>query len=86
MNRNHMHFATGLLGEDGVISGMRHSCTVLVYLDMAKAMDAGIKFFKSENGVVLTEGVDGHLPKEYFSKVVSKKGDTLWPLADAKRK
>jgi 2'-phosphotransferase len=86
MNRNHMHFATGLLGEDGVISGMRHSCTVLVYLDMAKAMDAGIKFFKSENGVVLTEGLDGHLPKEYFSKVVSKKGDTLWPLADAKRK
>jgi 2'-phosphotransferase len=86
MNRNHIHFATGLLGEDGVISGMRHSCTVLIYLDTAKALDVGVKFFKSENGVVLTEGIDGHLPKEYFSKVVSTKGEVLWPLADAKEK
>lgn len=67
-----------------MISGMRHSCTVLIYLDMAKALGAGIKFFKSDNGVVLTEGLDGHLPKEYFLKVVArKKGDTLWPLTDA---
>jgi len=86
MNRNHIHFATGLLGEDGVISGMRHSCTVLIYLDMTKALEAGVKFFKSENGVVLTEGIEGHLPKEYFSKVVSTKGEVLWPLADAKNK
>jgi 2'-phosphotransferase len=82
MNRNHIHFATGLLGEDGVISGMRYSCTHLVYVDLEKALEDGIKFFKSENGVILTDGVkgEGHLPKEYFSKVVTTKGEVLWPL------
>ena len=82
MKRNHIHFATGLLGEDGVISGMRHSCTVLVYLDLEKCLKDGIMFFKSENGVVLTEGVngEGYIPREYFRKVVTTKKDQLWPL------
>lgn len=81
MNRNHIHFATGLLGEEGVISGMRYNCTVLIYLDLEKALKDGITFFKSENGVVLSEGVnnEGYIPKEYFKKVVTKKGETLWP-------
>ena len=82
MKRNHIHFATGLLGEDGVISGMRYSCTVLVYLDLEKCLEDGIKFFKSENGVVLTEGFngEGYIPKEYFRKVVTTKGEKLWPV------
>jgi 2'-phosphotransferase len=55
---------------------------VLVYLDLEKCLREGMKFFKSENGVVLTEGVDGegYIPKEYFEKVVSTKGEKLWPL------
>jgi 2'-phosphotransferase len=74
MRRNHIHFATGLLGEEGVISGMRHSCNVLIYIDLGKALEDGVKFFKSENGVVLTEGVngEGYLPSDYFQKVVMK--------------
>lgn len=85
MKRNHIHFATGLLGEDGVISGMRGSCTVLVYVDFEKCLRDGIKFFRSENGVVLTEGVggEGYIPKEYFRKVVTTKGEHLWPLETA---
>ena len=81
MSRNHIHFATGLLGDDGVISGMRGSCSVLIYVDLEKALHDGIKFFKSENGVVLTEGVkeEGRLPKDYFGKVVTTTGETLWP-------
>ena len=81
MNRNHIHFATGLLGEEGVISGMRYSCNVLIYIDLVKALEGGIKFFKSENGVILTEGLNGEgcLPKDYFAKVVNKTGDVLWP-------
>ena len=85
MKRNHIHFATGLLGEDGVISGMRYSCTVLIYLDLDKALKDGVTFFKSENGVVLTEGVngEGYIPKEYFKKVVTTKGEILWsPQSD----
>ena len=82
MTRNHIHFATGLLGEEGVISGMREACSVLVYVDLGTALEDGIKFFKSENGVVLTEGEngEGYLGKKYFEKVVTRKGKVLWPL------
>jgi 2'-phosphotransferase len=38
MNRNHIHFATGLPEEDGVISGMRGSADILIYLDVEKAL------------------------------------------------
>jgi 2'-phosphotransferase len=83
MNRNHIHFATGLLGQDGVISGMRQSCTVLIYVNLQQALDSGVEFFKSENGVVLTAGVDnkGYLPKEFFKRVVTNKGNVLWEPA-----
>jgi len=88
MKRNHIHFATGLIGEEGVISGMRYNCSVLIYLDLEKALQDGVLFFKSENGVVLTEGVkgEGYLPKEYFSKVVTANGDILWPLEPDEKK
>ncbi|KAK4988413.1 tRNA 2'-phosphotransferase [Elasticomyces elasticus] len=39
-----------------VISGMRASSTLLIYLDLPKAMAAGLAFGVSENGVILCEG------------------------------
>ena len=67
---------------------MRHSCTHFIYIDFNKAWKDGVKFFKSENGVVLTDGVkgEGHLPKEYFSKVVARNGEVLWPLKSDDKK
>jgi len=69
MKRNHIHFAVGLPGEGGVISGMRSSSEVICKLDIAKAMADGIEFFRSENDVILTRGVDnsGILPPTYFT-------------------
>ncbi|EME49750.1 hypothetical protein DOTSEDRAFT_120160 [Dothistroma septosporum NZE10] len=59
-----------------VISGMRKSSTVLMFLDMAKAMEAGIKFWLSDNGVILSEGnADGVVPLEYFKLVEDRTGD-----------
>lgn len=58
-----------------VISGMRLSSTVLIYIDINAALAAGIKFFVSENGVVLSEGNEnGVLPYEFFERVESRKG------------
>ena len=37
MNRTHIHFSPGLLGQDGVKSGMRKNCTVYIYIDFEKA-------------------------------------------------
>jgi len=73
MNRNHIHLAQGVPG-DMVISGMRSSSQVLIYVDVDKAISAGIKFYISANGVVLTEGDErGYLRPEFFSLVENAK-------------
>ncbi|KAH7107379.1 KptA family-domain-containing protein [Auriculariales sp. MPI-PUGE-AT-0066] len=70
MTRQHIHFAQGLASDQGVVSGMRKTSEVLVFIDVAKAMESGIKFFISENGVVLTPGnAQGFLPPQFFSRV-----------------
>ena len=57
---------------------MRNSATILVYVDVQKALDAGIKFHMSANGVILTEGDDtGFLKPQFFQKVTDKKGQEL---------
>lgn len=44
------------------------------------AMTAGIQFFRSRNGVVLSAGVEGRIPPEYFQRVVDRvSGVTLLP-------
>ncbi|CBJ48615.1 phosphotransferase [Ectocarpus siliculosus] len=54
MNRTHIHFAAGLPGESGVISGMRKACKVLIYVDVAAAMSDGVAFFRSTNNPART--------------------------------
>merc|ERR1719230_2398592 len=56
MTRNHVHLAKDLPGESGVISGMRGSCEVLIWVNIATAQRGGLRFGLSENGVLLTEG------------------------------
>lgn len=74
MQRNHIHMAAGLPGEDGVISGMRKSCQVLIYVDVAAAMGAGVVFYRASNGVILTAGLNGSgvLPVEFIQRVVER--------------
>ncbi|KAF2208805.1 hypothetical protein CERZMDRAFT_48458 [Cercospora zeae-maydis SCOH1-5] len=89
MGRNHVHFASGLPAgfesvvegpsvDDAappVISGMRNSSTILVYLDLPKAMQSGIKFWRSDNGVILSEGnASGVVPVEVFKSVEDRTG------------
>ena len=81
MKRNHIHLATGLPGS-GVTSGIRKSCDVFIYIDVARALQDGIKFYRSSNGVILTAGVDGVLHRQYFSKVVDRDGQVLHDLVE----
>ncbi|KAG0337273.1 hypothetical protein BG000_005627 [Podila horticola] len=81
MNRNHIHMAAGLLGESGVISGMRRSCNLYIYIDTVKAIQDGIKFFRTSNSVILSDGLngDGTIPAPYFLKVVKSTGEQIYP-------
>lgn len=82
------HTAEGLksLGlDDGrVISGMRRDAQVLIYINLRKALEAGCPFWRSENGVILSEGLAsseddgngnqlGFVPLEFFDVVVERK-------------
>ncbi|KAF9160630.1 tRNA 2'-phosphotransferase 1 [Actinomortierella ambigua] len=82
MGRNHIHMAIGLPGDEGVISGMRAKSNVHIYIDTAKAMKDGIKFQRSTNNVILSDGKngDGVIPPKYFSIVKSSSGQILFPL------
>jgi len=62
MERTDIHFAKGDYGSKDVISGMRSSCQVLIYIDLEQCLRDGIEFFESGNGVILTPGIDGILP------------------------
>lgn len=64
-SRKHIHLAPSL--DAG--SGLRKNAEVLVFIDMAKAMNDGIKFYKSANNVILTDGKDGVLEVQYFEKI-----------------
>lgn len=69
MERNHIHFAQGGPQDQTVISGMRKTARVMIYIDVVKAMNDGIQFYKSSNGVILSNGINGTIDPKYFSKV-----------------
>ncbi|CAH2057885.1 unnamed protein product [Thlaspi arvense] len=73
MNRLHVHFSCGLPTDGEVISGMRRNVNVLIFLDIKKALEDGIAFYISDNKVILTEGINGVVPVDYFQKIES------WP-------
>ena len=74
------------LDEKKVISGMRWDAQVLIYIDIRKALKAGCPFWRSENGVILSEGMpvsngqaannggqQNVVPVEFFDVVVERK-------------
>lgn len=84
MSRNTIHFSekypAEYISKDKVIvthiqPKLRYE--VLIHIDMKKAMDDGIRFWKSENGVILTEGVKGILDPKYFIKITKVNGDII---------
>ncbi|XP_022083190.1 tRNA 2'-phosphotransferase 1-like isoform X4 [Acanthaster planci] len=71
MKRTHVHFAQGEPGENGVISGMRRSCDLMIFLNLEKALQGGLSFFLSKNGVILCPGDEnGLIHPRYFKQVM----------------
>lgn len=76
MNRNHIHF-TNKDKFDDKTSGFRESSQILIYIDFKRSIDDGIKFYKSENNVILSSGINGSIPSKYFQKIVDRKTGNL---------
>jgi len=70
MGRNNIHFVT--CDTNKVQSGMRSDVEYMIYIDVEKAMNDGIKFYKSSNGVILSNGKGGNILPNYFKKIVKK--------------
>ena len=80
MKRNHIHFATGLPDNGQVISGMRQNCDIHIHIDRQKCISHNVKFFRSENGVILCAGTnnEGVLSSSFFSYVTDGKGEVIF--------
>jgi 2'-phosphotransferase len=79
MARNHVHMAIGMPGKNGVISGMRASCEIVIEVNMVRAIkEGGISFHISENKVILSSGIDGVIPSRFFRHVtIIKTGEII---------
>ncbi|KAF1827811.1 uncharacterized protein K489DRAFT_375978 [Dissoconium aciculare CBS 342.82] len=62
-----------------VISGMRNSSTVLIFLDVPRALAAGLELYRSANGVILSPGMVG--AKKEKKANVSSVAETLVAVA-----
>ena len=52
-------------GEGQVISGMRRDATVCIWMDVKASLRAGMKWWRGENKVVLSDGFDGFIPLDF---------------------
>ncbi|KAL8968663.1 MAG: hypothetical protein Q9183_002361, partial [Haloplaca sp. 2 TL-2023] len=77
------------VGEEKVVSGMRTSANILMWVDVKKsAQEGGLKWWKSANGVVLTEGDEqGMVALKWVTRVEKRgTGEVVWtPDHDAEK-
>lgn len=75
MKRNHIHFGLGR----NVTSGIRTNSDIFIYINIKLALEDSLKFFVSENKVVLSPGNSkGVIESKYFSHIVNSKGKLLF--------
>ena len=62
------------------MAGIRASADTFIYVDVPRALAAGIPFELSANGVVLSRGdPTGVIPATYFSRVLDRQGRDMLP-------
>ena len=68
-NRNHIHFAS--VEDESRVEEIhvRRNAEVGIWLDLRRAIDAGIPFRRSRNLVIVTAGTDGVVGPEFLRSV-----------------
>lgn len=80
MNRAYIH-CSDKTPEEGAVSGMRRDAELLVEVDIERSLQEGVAWWRSENGVILTDGGEGGvLGTRYFRRVAGRTADVgvLW--------
>lgn len=71
MRRQHIHLAKGKPTDVTVVSGVRSNAQIYIFINLKKAVEDGLKFYESENGVILSPGNDrGYIEPKYFDRVI----------------
>ena len=71
--RNHIHFVGRPPTEGETVAGVRHRVDFCVYVDAGRAIDDGISFWVTRNGVIVSQGDQhGKIPLRYIVKIVDK--------------
>jgi 2'-phosphotransferase len=79
LNRNHIHFSCSDkfvkpgTHQGPAISGFRANAEIIIYLNIEQCLKDGIKLYRSENNVILSEGIGGVIDPKYFLKVIDRK-------------
>ena len=64
-----------------IISGMRKDCTHLIWVNITLSIQqGGLEWWRSENGVILTEGDEhGIVPSDFIERVEERRsGEVIW--------
>lgn len=67
-------------GPEKIVSGMRASAAVLIWVDVKRSLAAGaLQWWRSANGVVLTEGDSNQVVRlDWVDRVERRDGEVLW--------
>ena len=69
VSRLHIHLTRMTPRGTDAVSGARLNCDLFIYIDYGRAVEKGVVFYLSDNGVILTRGLEGRVPLELFRKV-----------------
>lgn len=70
MSRGYIHFASSMNAKSGIRKDYSKP-DILLYIDMEKAIQDGIEFYMSKNGVILSPGnQNGILEPKYIKNIV----------------
>ena len=57
---------------------IRYNKSVIIYINLEKALAKGIEFKMYSNGKILTQGLNGYIPIDFFAKVYDVKSDSFF--------
>jgi len=82
MGRQHIHFVE-TDSEDAVSKGFGSDCDLFVHVNMQLAMASGLKFYRTPDGMIVSDGLDGTICSSFLSAIYHRHSRQLLWLQEA---